>query len=267
MLELYHNGASTCSQKVRMILAEKGLDFTSHPVDLIAGEQHAPAYVKLNPNHVVPTLVNDGAVFIESTLINEYLDEAFPEPPMRPAEPAGRHAVRLWIKRFDESIQGAIGVVTFAIGPRRLLLEQPEEVREANINAMPDPVKRALRRSVIEHGIQAPEFAGALARLVALLDDMETALSAQPWLSGEDFGLADAGVLPYVLRLDHLAMTPLLAADVRPRLADWYARVQARPAFSVAVTEWLPAPVLAIFRAGGEAVWAEVEPMTRTAKN
>ena len=136
MLELYHNGVSTCSQKVRMILAEKGLDYTSHPVDLIAGEQHAPAYIKLNPNHVVPTLVNDGAVFIESTLINEYLDEAFPEPPMRPAEPAGRHAVRLWIKRFDESIQGAIGVVTFAIGPRRMLLDQPEEVREANINAM-----------------------------------------------------------------------------------------------------------------------------------
>ena len=84
MLELYHNGASTCSQKVRMILAEKGLDYTSHPVDLIAGEQHAPAYIKLNPNHVVPTLVDDGAVLIESTLINEYLDEAFPEPPMRP---------------------------------------------------------------------------------------------------------------------------------------------------------------------------------------
>jgi glutathione S-transferase len=264
MLELYHNAASTCSQKVRMILAEKGLEYTSRPIDLIAGEQHDPAYVKLNPNHVVPTLVDDGAVLIESSLINEYLDDRFPELPMRPASAAGRHAVRLWIKRFDESIQRAVGIVTFAIGPRRMLLELPAEVREANIAAIPDPKRRAERASVIEHGIHAPEFAGALGRLVALLDDVESALNAQSWLSGESFGLADAGLLPYAVRLDHLAMGPLLAADVRPRVADWYARLQARPAFAVAVTAWLPEPILALFRAGGEAVWAEVEPLTRS---
>ena len=85
-LELYHNALSTCSQKVRLVLAEKGLDFESHPVDLAGGEQHAPDYVKMNPNHVVPTLVHDGRVLIESSLINEYLDEAFPERPLRPAD-------------------------------------------------------------------------------------------------------------------------------------------------------------------------------------
>jgi len=265
MLELYHNAASTCSQKVRLILAEKNLEYTSHPIDLIAGEQHDPAYVKLNPNHVVPTLVHDGAVLIESTLINEYLDDAFPAVPMKPADPAERHAMRLWIKRFDESTQGAIGVVTFAIGPRRLLLEQPEEIREANIAAIPNAARRAIRRSVIENGIDAPEFAGAVSRLVELLDDMEAALSSQDWLSGGDFGLADAGVLPYILRLDHLAMTPLLSAPARPGIADWYARVQARPSFPVAVSEWLPEPILNLFRSGGEAVWERVEPMTRSA--
>ena len=92
MLDLYHNGVSTCSQKVRMVLAEKALDFVSHLVDLIKGEQHDPAYVKLNPNHVVPTLVHDGAVLIESSLINEYLDDVFPDVPMRPADALGRHA-------------------------------------------------------------------------------------------------------------------------------------------------------------------------------
>ena len=78
-LELYHYAISTCSQKVRLVLAEKGLEFESHTVDLLAGGQHAVDYVKLNPNHVVPTLVHDGRVLIESSLINEYLDEAFPE--------------------------------------------------------------------------------------------------------------------------------------------------------------------------------------------
>ncbi len=74
MLELYHNGLSSCSQKVRLVLAEKDIDFTSRDINLVAGEQHAPDYVKLNPNHVVPTLVHDGRVLIESSLIDEYLD-------------------------------------------------------------------------------------------------------------------------------------------------------------------------------------------------
>ena len=71
----------------------------------------------------------------------------------------------------------------------------------------------------------------------------------------------DAGVLPYVLRLDHLAMTP--AIEARPRVVDWYARVRALPAYATAVGGWLPEPVLAMFRANGEAVWADVEPLTR----
>ena len=86
MLELYHNALSSCSQKVRIVLGEKGLDWKSHDIDLQGG-QHDPEYVTLNPNHVVPTLVHDGRVLIESTLINEYLDDAFPETPLRPADP------------------------------------------------------------------------------------------------------------------------------------------------------------------------------------
>ena len=78
MLELHHTNVSTCSQKVRLVLAEKRLEFESHEVDLIGGAQHDSEYVKLNPNHVVPTLIHDGRVLIESTLINEYLDDAFP---------------------------------------------------------------------------------------------------------------------------------------------------------------------------------------------
>jgi glutathione S-transferase len=262
-LELYHNPFSSCSQKVRLALAEKRLDFASHEVDLIGGGQHAPDYVKLNPNHVVPTLIHDGRVLIESSLIDEYLEEAFPEPPLAPANAADRHAMRLWVKRIDEKVHPAAGVITFAIGPRAMLLQQPEAVREANLAAIPDPARRQARRNVIEHGVQAPEFAGAIGRFVALLDDMEAALSPGGWLSGAGFGLADASALPYVLRLEHLAMAPLLAASARPRVADWLARVKARPAYEVAVSAWLAAPVLELFRQQGEAVWAEVEPLTR----
>ncbi len=259
MLELYHYPFSTCSQKVRLVLAEKQLDFVSHEIDILGGAQHDPAYVKLNPNRVVPTLVHDGAVLIESSLINEYLDDAFPAIPLRPAAPVGRHALRLWTKLIDEKVHPATAVVTFAIGPRSIVLQQPEDVREANLAGIPDPKERAARRSVLEHGVKAPEFAGALRQMVELLDRMEARLAADEWLSGNSCGLADAAALPYVLRLDHLAMSPLLAAPARPRLAAWYERVRARASFTTAVAGWTPEAALGFLRGVGEAVWPDVE--------
>jgi len=259
LLELYHFAFSTCSQKVRLVLAEKNLDFVSHEVDLMSGGQHDPEYVKLNPNHVVPTLVDDGVALIESTLINEYLDDAFPQVAMRPADARGRHHVRLWTKRLDEKVHPATAVVTFAISARPLVLQLPEEVREANINSIPDAADRKARRSVIEHGVDAPEFAGALKRMIEAIDQAEKDLAQREWLSGGAFGLADACLLPYVLRLDHMAMSPLLAAEVRPSLARWYKRTQARPAYEVAVTKWAPEPVVQMLKENGKVLWPQVE--------
>lgn len=261
MLELYHFPFSTCSQKVRLVLAEKGVAFESREVDILSGAQHDPDYVKLNPSHVVPTLVHDGRALTESTLINEYLDEAFPEPRLQPADPFGRHQARLWTKRLDDKVHGATAVVTFSVGPRMIVLQQPAEVREAAMAAIPDPVERAARRSVIEHGADAPEFAEALRKMLVLLDQMEAALRERPqgWLTGTSFGLADAAVLPYVLRLDHLGFAALVSAPARPAVADWYARARARPSFATAVTSWVPDGVVEIMRMGGAAAWPKVE--------
>jgi glutathione S-transferase len=262
MIALHHNAASTCSQKVRLALAEKQLDYQSHDVDLIGGAQHDPDYVKLNPNHVVPTLVHDGGVFIESTVINEYLDDAFPDPPLRPADAAGRHAMRLWTKRIDELHPNA-GVLTYAIGTRPMLMQRSPQEIEAHVEQLPDPKKREQRRSVIEHGVAAPEFGGAMRAFEHFLDQMQVDLSQRTWLAGDLFSLADAAALPYVMRLDHLAMTPIITS--RPKVVDWYARVQERPSFEIAVSSLLPQFVIDMFRKNGAAVWADVEPLTREA--
>jgi glutathione S-transferase len=261
MLELHHNAASSCSQKVRLVLAEKGLEYESRVVDLLNGGQHDPEYVKLNPNHVVPTLVHDGQVLIESSLINEYLEDAFPDVPMLPADAATRHATRLWVKTIDAEVHPAAGVLTYAIGPRKMVLAQPEEAREKLINEIPDPARRAQRRSVIEHGVKAPEFAGSLAAFLGLLDRMQAQLPAGGWLSGDAFGLADAAALPYVLRLDHLGLGRVV--EERPAAAAWLARVQARPSYEPAVGSWLPQPMIDLFRKNGGEVWADIEPLTK----
>jgi len=263
MLALYHNALSTCSQKVRLVLAHKGLEFESREIDLLSGAQHDPEYVKLNPKHVVPTLVHDGRVLVESSLIIKYLDDAFPEPAMRPADALGRYAVDAWLKRADEAVHVAAPVLTFAGGPRKAILLQPEEVREAAIAGIPDARKRAERRSVIEHGVKAPEYAGALGVFLDALDEMERDLGERDWLSGDAFGLADATLLPYALRVEHLGMDPVIEA--RPRVAAWFARAKALPCHAAAVDAWAPAAIVEMMRTHGKELWPEVEPLTRRA--
>ena len=105
MLELYHHGTSVCAAKPRIVLGEKGLQWTSHYIDILTGEQFAPAYLKLNPKGEVPTLVHDGFVLHQSTLIGEYLDEVFPDPPLKPDNARDRYRMRLWGKRIDEEVE------------------------------------------------------------------------------------------------------------------------------------------------------------------
>ena len=92
MLELYHFDRSPAAQKVRLALAEKGLDWDGHYIEtgFDKRDQHDPGYLKLNPRGMVPTLVHDGRVIRESNVILEYIEDAFPAPPLRPADPYER---------------------------------------------------------------------------------------------------------------------------------------------------------------------------------
>ena len=118
-IELYHTAHSTCSQKVRLTLAEKGLvrgkDWIEHEIDLGKFQQLEPEYLKLNPNGVVPTFVHDGNVLIESSAILEYLDEVFPNPPMMPPDAVGRAKARAWMRYVDEVPTVAVRVPSFAM--------------------------------------------------------------------------------------------------------------------------------------------------------
>src|SRR5262249_14955378 len=101
-LELYHAGLTSCSKKARLCLKEKGLSYQSRYLRLDKFEHHDPGYLQLNPNGLVPTLVHDGVAIIESGVINEYVDEIFPETPLRPADPVARARMRVLAKMADE---------------------------------------------------------------------------------------------------------------------------------------------------------------------
>ena len=244
-----------------MVLHEKGLPWESEVIDLQKGEQFSPAYTAMNSNAVVPTLEDEKHIVIESTLINEYLDDAYPDVPLKPTDAASRYRMRYLAKRIDDALHGACGVITYAIGVRPGLMKRPSEEVDALINQIPDPARRETRRSVVQNGVHAPEFLAALTMHDRVFDLAESFLESQTWLTGDSFSLADCALLPYALRVDHLGLAAEI--DSRPALSRWYQAIQARPSFAAAVTAWLPEPAIAGFRAAGAAVSDEIADLRR----
>lgn len=224
MLELYDNGNSVCAQKVRVALAEKGLEWKRHDLTL-RGDQFDPQYMKLNPNGVVPTLVHDGRIVTESSVILYYLDEAFPTPPLMPREPLERMKVRMVNKLIDEYVHNACVILTFGTAFRPWFAGLSAEQIDQRLAKSPLKKRSEYKRDVALHGLEskfAQEAFESYGKLLKLIDE-----AGGGWLAGGAFSLADAAAVPYVLRLDLLKMAKLW--DGRPGVAAWYKRVLARP--------------------------------------
>ena len=233
MLELYHSNWSICAQKVRLVIAEKGLDTVERHIDLRAREQQTPEYLKLNPKGYVPTLVHDGRPVTESAIICEYLDEVFPDPPLSPADPVKRAYMRTWTRRPDDGLHRACATVTNAIAFRLQWLEKSREEIETMLAATPDPARRTWRREMIEKGTESRLFVNAVWAYETLLTDMEDALQDRDWLAGDRYTLADVSLTSYLNRVAELQFQPMWEGK-RPRVTDWFARIRARENFRVA---------------------------------
>jgi glutathione S-transferase len=258
MLYLYHGRTSVCSVKARLALYEKGLEFDGETLDLQRGDQHRPDYARLNPNHVVPTLVHDGRVIIESTLICEYLDEAFATPPLMPADPYQRAVARLWMKKIDDWLHPACSTITFAIAFRPMLLKKSKEELEARFRAMPDPAYAERQRLSIEQGLDAPHVKPALRRHDQYVGEMEETLGRSPYLAGEAYSLADLAATPYVYRAQALGLERLWSGT-RPRVEAWWDKIRARPSTAQAIAGWETDADRQRYKAGGEGIWAKVQ--------
>ena len=176
------------------------------------GDQYRPEYLKLNPNAVVPTLVHDGKVIIELTLIMEYLDETFPEILLMPSDPYARSQVRLWLKRVDE-LHVHCGTITAAVAFRRYFMRQSPDGRDAYVARALDPVKRDRLQQIMDIGLAAPDAMDAARRFDTFVGVMDSALAQSDYLVGSSFTLADAAAIPYVNRADMLGLAGLWGTD------------------------------------------------------
>jgi glutathione S-transferase len=232
-LELYHSTHSTCAQKVRLVLAEKGLEWTGHHLNLRRFEQLSPQFLALNPAGVVPVLIASGQVLTESRLINEYLEDAYPQIALAPADLFARARMREWTRYSDEILTHAIKLPSFAknIVPDLQRMDPAEAA--AMIERIPNPGVRARWTRAATSGISAADLEQPIAQLTEMARRMDEALERGPWLAGETYSLADIDVAPYVQRLVRIELFHLV--ESRPRLADWYARISARPAYRQAM--------------------------------
>jgi len=255
MLYLYHGTTSVCAIKVRLTIAEKALPWEGKVLWLQRGDQYRPDYLKLNPNAVVPTLVHDGKVIIESTVIMEYLEEAFPAIPLMPRDSYARSQVRLWLKRVDD-LHVHCGTITTAVAFRRYFMRQTPDGREAYVARVLDPLKRVRLQRIMESGLAAPEATDAARRFDDFIGAMDSAMARSDYLVGDSFTLADAAAIPYVNRADMLGLTGLWK-DRRLRVVDWYARMQQRPIYNSAITAYWDDDARQRFDVPREEVWAE----------
>jgi glutathione S-transferase len=252
MLKLYHNDMSVCAQKVRLALAEKGLQYEAEHLNLRAGDQQKPEYLKLNPKGVVPTLVHDGVVVTESIVINEYLDDAFPDRPLKPADAAGRARMRWFTKHIDDGIFAATGTVSVGIAFHH---QYPAETVES-LTRLRGPTWRQ-RFQNLRKGVDNPAFPEAIKRLDKMCADMDKALADYPWLADRSFTLADVAYAPYVTRLDQLKFTGIVTN--RPRVADWYDRLRARKSYQDALAAWFHPKYLPLMAEKGGEAWPRVQ--------
>jgi len=267
VIELYHHGSSVCAAKVRFALMEKGLKWNGHYIDLLKGENFNPEYLKLNANAVVPTLVHDGQILVESTVICEYLEDEFPEPSLRPQKSLEIARMRQWTKAVDEHIQPACKYITYATCHRHILKRLPPD-KFAQYMAGPfvvaasrvagDPYWVASKRAIVDVGLKAPGVASKFRMYDEYLQQMEDALSGHEWLVGDTFTLADVSMTPYLNRLDMLGMSEMWTLS-RSHLSAWFARIKARPTFSPCFLDSCPPDLANDLRTYGSQSWPEVK--------
>lgn len=257
MLTLYHAATSVCSQKARLVLAEKSLRWKSELLDLGKGNQFESWYLKLNPDAVVPTLVDGGTVVRESSVILEYVDELGSGSPLMPSNRAARAATKLWLARTI-LIHEAINSLTFGTYVRALELKHrtPEEI-EARLASMPNPQIAAKRRDLFAKGAKSVFVDGAVRVMLGVFRDIHQAMQANDYVCGPDYGLADIALTAYVDRISRLSMDGMWRNRF-DRVGPWLDRMRGRDSYETAIGSYLTADMAAFARRHGEEAWPEI---------
>jgi glutathione S-transferase len=238
-VHILHFMGSSCSQKLRVFLNLKGIPWQSHPIDLPGNENFRPWFLGINPRGLVPVLVHDGAVHIESNDIITYLEKTFPEPRLIP--PGHENNVAALLKHEDD-LHLDLRTLSFRFvfappGPPKPAdaLKSYAENGSGTVQGLVDRDKqiqiefwqRAAKEGFTDEAVRA-----SARKFRAEFDAMEQPLVQQPYLMGDTLTVLDIAWLIYAHRLS-LAGYPL--ARLHPHVFAWKERLAARPEFATEI--------------------------------
>lgn len=244
-LHVFHFPYSSCSQKLRIFLKLKGVQWESHVVDLMTNENLSEWFLGINPRGLVPVLVDDGAVHIESNDILTYLEAKFGAPRLIPAETAAELASLL---RHEDELHLDLRALSFRFvfappGPPK----SPEELKtyasagSGTVAGQKDErvgVEIDFWERLSTEGITDDVAKTAASKFRTAFAELEKRLGANPYLLGASLSILDIAWFIYANRL-MLAGYPF--HRLHPKLGAWYDGLSARPEFAGEVA--LPPPV------------------------
>ena len=232
-LHLYHADISNCSMRVRMVLAEKGLDWTSHHIDLRRKENISEDYFAINPNGLVPTLVDDGVVHIESNDIIDHLDRTRPDPPLR----AGvEHEAEMmeWLHLAAAIHVPACKPYVYATKIAAKIVKSQDEQARYDALQTNEELKRFHAKHAGANAFTASDLDKATAILNACFDKLEATLAHRPWMMGERFTLADISWAPL-----HFVLAGCgYPFDRYPKVQRWAGRLREHRSYREGVLNW-----------------------------
>jgi glutathione S-transferase len=248
MLELYHAEPVANSMKTLLCLKEKGLEFVSHYVDLLRFEQHQPAFVAINPNGQVPVLVHDGAIVTESTVINEYLEDVFPQVRLRPLNPVHVARMRIWSKFVDEYFCPALSMIGWHLMVRKVAQSLSKGELDEVLARIPLKEQRDKWATVAGESFTPAQLEESRRKIGVSIERLEKLLQQSDWIAGPEYSLADVNSYSMVASVPRL-FPECMNDELAPRSVDWLRRMNARPAVQSALT--MPNKVPEVLRTFG----------------
>jgi glutathione S-transferase/GST-like protein len=229
MLTLYHWEPNANSGKPIMAAFEKGVPFQSRYVDMLSFEQHDPDYLRINPNGTIPGMVHDGTLVSESTVMMEYIDEAFDGPPLRPGDPFERWRMRWWCRFLDQYVGPSISMFGWKLFVRPAVAQRDPDELKARIERIPLKERRVAWSKAIYGLFSDAEMAESLRRIQFGVGHLEAVLGERPWIAGRSFSIAD------IAGFNMIAGLPMLMPDAvndqkTPHLMEWLRKLYERPA-------------------------------------
>ena len=231
-LHLYHGDISNCSMRVRMTLEAKGLEWVSHHIDLKKKENVTDEYFGINPNGLVPSLIHDGVVHIESNEIIDYLDQTFPDPPLRQSDSEAE--MLEWLSLAASIHVPAIKPYVYATKMQKKLQKTEEEEQRYQSLQQNEELKEFHSKHAGASVFAAEDVEAAERRLDEVFTKLDTTFVDRRWIMGEEFSLADISWIPI-----HFVLIGCGYPFERyPEIVRWAESVAQQKSFKSGVLDW-----------------------------